>query len=136
MGQRLKAHQTREAVEEGRITLEDFQGNLEADEVANLGAAAHALHEPTAEYLCWEIVAQRYATSGFWLDRSFESVQKLGLVSNSHHLPRKRSYWMARLCRPRTTLRRLMWSMMWKDHTSESSPTTLSPDVLIPSGSK
>eukprot|EP00971_Amphidinium_carterae_P279091 5540269-Amphidinium_carterae.1 len=28
----VKAHQTRDAVEEGRITLEDFQGNLEADE--------------------------------------------------------------------------------------------------------
>eukprot|EP00971_Amphidinium_carterae_P255510 5072398-Amphidinium_carterae.1 len=44
----VKAHLPREAVDEGRITLEDFQGNLEADEVANLGAAAHALHEPTA----------------------------------------------------------------------------------------
>eukprot|EP00971_Amphidinium_carterae_P311715 6195551-Amphidinium_carterae.1 len=54
----FKAHQTREAVEEGRITLEDFQGNLEADEVANMGAAAHALHEPTAEYLRWEIAAK------------------------------------------------------------------------------
>eukprot|EP00971_Amphidinium_carterae_P135646 2687497-Amphidinium_carterae.2 len=28
----VKAHQIREAVDEGRITLEDFQGNLEADE--------------------------------------------------------------------------------------------------------
>eukprot|EP00971_Amphidinium_carterae_P171860 3407295-Amphidinium_carterae.6 len=44
----VKAHQTRQAVDAGRITLEDFQGNLEADEVANLGAAAHAAHEPTA----------------------------------------------------------------------------------------
>eukprot|EP00971_Amphidinium_carterae_P056382 1113357-Amphidinium_carterae.1 len=56
--QRVKAHQTRDAVEEGRITLEDFQGSLEADEVANLGVAAHAAHEPTAEYLRWEIVAK------------------------------------------------------------------------------
>eukprot|EP00971_Amphidinium_carterae_P257864 5118421-Amphidinium_carterae.1 len=54
----VKAHQTREAVDEGRITLEDFQGNLEADEVANLGTAAHAPHEPTAEYLRWESVAK------------------------------------------------------------------------------
>eukprot|EP00971_Amphidinium_carterae_P272897 5416113-Amphidinium_carterae.1 len=44
----VKAHQTRQAVDEGRITFEDFQGNQEADEVANLGAAAHAAHEPTA----------------------------------------------------------------------------------------
>eukprot|EP00971_Amphidinium_carterae_P004179 83219-Amphidinium_carterae.1 len=28
----VNAHQTRQAVDEGRITLEDFQGNLEADE--------------------------------------------------------------------------------------------------------
>eukprot|EP00971_Amphidinium_carterae_P079629 1575810-Amphidinium_carterae.1 len=64
--QRPKAHPsrpgagcgTRQAVDEGRITLKDFQGNLEADEVANLGAAAHAAHEPTAEYLPWELVAQ------------------------------------------------------------------------------
>eukprot|EP00971_Amphidinium_carterae_P018559 366203-Amphidinium_carterae.1 len=61
----VKAHQTRQAVDEGRITLEDFQGNLEADEVANLGAAAHAVHEPTAEYLRWELVAK--AVRHFWL---------------------------------------------------------------------
>eukprot|EP00971_Amphidinium_carterae_P228554 4533254-Amphidinium_carterae.2 len=61
----LKPHQTRDAVDEGRITLEDFQGNLEADEVANLGAVAHAAHEPTAEYLQWETVAK--AVCNFWL---------------------------------------------------------------------
>eukprot|EP00971_Amphidinium_carterae_P027167 535336-Amphidinium_carterae.2 len=60
----VKAHQTRQAVDERRITLEDFQGNLEADEVANLGAAAHAAHEPTAEYLHWAVVAQ--AVWNFW----------------------------------------------------------------------
>eukprot|EP00971_Amphidinium_carterae_P092830 1838216-Amphidinium_carterae.1 len=54
----VKAHQPRQAVDEGRTTLEDFQGNQEADEVANLGAAAHAAHEPTAEYLRWALVAQ------------------------------------------------------------------------------
>eukprot|EP00971_Amphidinium_carterae_P236543 4694444-Amphidinium_carterae.1 len=54
----VKAHQTKQAVDEGRITFDDFQGNQEADEVANLGAAAHAAHEPTAEYLRWELVAQ------------------------------------------------------------------------------
>eukprot|EP00971_Amphidinium_carterae_P090959 1800283-Amphidinium_carterae.1 len=62
---RVKAHQTREAVDEGGITLEDFQGNLEADEVANLGAADHAEHEPSAEYLRWEIVAK--PVRNFWL---------------------------------------------------------------------
>eukprot|EP00971_Amphidinium_carterae_P042433 834185-Amphidinium_carterae.1 len=61
----VKAHQTRGAVDEGRITLEDFQGNLEADEVANLGAAALAAHEPSAEYLRWEMVAK--AVRNFWL---------------------------------------------------------------------
>eukprot|EP00971_Amphidinium_carterae_P331602 6465276-Amphidinium_carterae.2 len=54
----VKAHQTRQAVDECRITLEDFQGNHEAGEVANLGAAAHAAHEPTVEYLLRERVAQ------------------------------------------------------------------------------
>eukprot|EP00971_Amphidinium_carterae_P074359 1469365-Amphidinium_carterae.1 len=44
----VKAHQTRQAVDEGRITIDDFQGNQEADVVANLGAAAHDAHEPTA----------------------------------------------------------------------------------------
>eukprot|EP00971_Amphidinium_carterae_P263226 5222582-Amphidinium_carterae.2 len=38
----VKAHQTRQAVDEGRITLAaslaDFHGNQDADEVANLGA--------------------------------------------------------------------------------------------------
>eukprot|EP00971_Amphidinium_carterae_P191227 3794854-Amphidinium_carterae.1 len=38
-----------------------FQGNRAADEVANLGAAAHAELEPTAEYLRWEAVRV------FWL---------------------------------------------------------------------
>eukprot|EP00971_Amphidinium_carterae_P245375 4872780-Amphidinium_carterae.1 len=49
-----KAHQARQAVDEGGIPLADFQGNQEADEVANLGAAAHAENEPTAEYLRWK----------------------------------------------------------------------------------
>eukprot|EP00971_Amphidinium_carterae_P062537 1237872-Amphidinium_carterae.1 len=61
----VKAHQTRQAVDEGRVTLENFQGNQEADEVANSGAAAHVVHEPTAEYLRWEVVAQ--AVRNFWL---------------------------------------------------------------------
>eukprot|EP00971_Amphidinium_carterae_P292425 5804902-Amphidinium_carterae.1 len=42
----------------GRITLGDFQGNQVADVVANLGASAHAVHEPSAEYLRWTLVAQ------------------------------------------------------------------------------
>eukprot|EP00971_Amphidinium_carterae_P054558 1074920-Amphidinium_carterae.1 len=54
-----------QAVDEGRITLADFQGNQEADEVAKLGAAAHAPHEPSAEYFRWEVVAQ--AVRNFWL---------------------------------------------------------------------
>eukprot|EP00971_Amphidinium_carterae_P211306 4192761-Amphidinium_carterae.1 len=54
----VTAQQTRQAVDKGRITLEDVQGNQEADLVANFGAAAHAEHEPTVEYLRWELVAQ------------------------------------------------------------------------------
>eukprot|EP00971_Amphidinium_carterae_P029605 582314-Amphidinium_carterae.2 len=61
----VKARQTRKAVDEGRITLADFQGNQEANEVANLGTVAHAEHEPTAEYLRWEVLAQAVRT--FWL---------------------------------------------------------------------
>eukprot|EP00971_Amphidinium_carterae_P065792 1303604-Amphidinium_carterae.1 len=38
---------------------------MEADEVANLGASVHAVHEPSAEYLRWEIVAK--AVRSFWL---------------------------------------------------------------------
>eukprot|EP00971_Amphidinium_carterae_P207398 4114872-Amphidinium_carterae.1 len=48
-----------------RITIEDFQGNQETDVVANLGAAEHADHEPSAEYLRWEVAAQ--AVRLFWL---------------------------------------------------------------------
>eukprot|EP00971_Amphidinium_carterae_P202586 4019732-Amphidinium_carterae.1 len=38
---------------------------MEADEAANLGAAAHAQHEPTEEYLRWGTVAT--AVRDFWL---------------------------------------------------------------------
>eukprot|EP00971_Amphidinium_carterae_P115973 2297372-Amphidinium_carterae.1 len=38
---------------------------MEADEVANMGAAAHAQHEPTAEHLRWEAVAK--AVRDFWI---------------------------------------------------------------------
>eukprot|EP00971_Amphidinium_carterae_P161793 3207396-Amphidinium_carterae.1 len=61
----VKAHQTRHAVDERWITLKDFQGNQEADEVANLGAVAHAAHEPTAEYLRWRLWLRRFVS--FWL---------------------------------------------------------------------
>eukprot|EP00971_Amphidinium_carterae_P271336 5384403-Amphidinium_carterae.1 len=38
---------------------------MEADEVANLGDAAHAQHEPTDEYIRWEVVAK--TVRDFWL---------------------------------------------------------------------
>eukprot|EP00971_Amphidinium_carterae_P001343 26743-Amphidinium_carterae.1 len=52
----VKAHQTRQAVDDGRITIEDFQGNQEADVVANVGAAEHDAHEPCGPG-CWTLVA-------------------------------------------------------------------------------
>eukprot|EP00971_Amphidinium_carterae_P308424 6129100-Amphidinium_carterae.1 len=52
-------------VDEGRITLENLQGNQEVDKVANIGIAAHAPHEPIAEYLRWKLAAQ--AVRVFWL---------------------------------------------------------------------
>eukprot|EP00971_Amphidinium_carterae_P236163 4686802-Amphidinium_carterae.1 len=44
--------------------MDDFQGNQEADVVANLGAAEHAPHEPSADYLFWVVVAK--AVRHFW----------------------------------------------------------------------
>eukprot|EP00971_Amphidinium_carterae_P237734 4719659-Amphidinium_carterae.1 len=85
----VKAHQTREVVEEGRITLEDFQGNLEADEMANLGAAAHALHEPTAEYLRWEIAAN--AVRNFWILVGPKLRERPEAWPRVHHQLKKRS---------------------------------------------
>eukprot|EP00971_Amphidinium_carterae_P181820 3607502-Amphidinium_carterae.1 len=63
--------------------MEDFQGNQEAD-VANLGAAEHAPHEPSAEYVFWEVLA-------FWLDRSCARDPKPGPVSGCRHRRRKRN---------------------------------------------
>eukprot|EP00971_Amphidinium_carterae_P314231 6246117-Amphidinium_carterae.1 len=45
--------------------MEDFRGNLEADVVANLGAAEHVPHEPTADWVHWELVAK--SVRHFWL---------------------------------------------------------------------
>eukprot|EP00971_Amphidinium_carterae_P270369 5364721-Amphidinium_carterae.1 len=57
--------QTQQAVVDGRIIMEEFQGNQEADVVANLGVAEYAPHEPSADYLFWEVVAK--AVRHFWL---------------------------------------------------------------------
>eukprot|EP00971_Amphidinium_carterae_P063600 1258702-Amphidinium_carterae.1 len=54
---RIHAHQTQQAVVDGWVFMEDFQGNQEADVVVNLGAAEHVPHEPSADYLFWEVVA-------------------------------------------------------------------------------
>eukprot|EP00971_Amphidinium_carterae_P054951 1082956-Amphidinium_carterae.4 len=45
--------------------MEDFQGNQEADVVANVGTAEHVPHEPSADYLLWEVVAK--AVKLVWL---------------------------------------------------------------------
>eukprot|EP00971_Amphidinium_carterae_P154058 3055171-Amphidinium_carterae.1 len=45
--------------------MQDFQGNEEADVVANLGTAEHAPHEPSADYLFWEVVSK--AVRHVWL---------------------------------------------------------------------
>eukprot|EP00971_Amphidinium_carterae_P154773 3068605-Amphidinium_carterae.1 len=37
---------------------EDFQGNQEADVVANLGAAERVPHEPSDDWLLWEQAAK------------------------------------------------------------------------------
>eukprot|EP00971_Amphidinium_carterae_P270353 5364348-Amphidinium_carterae.1 len=37
----IKAHQTQQAVIDGRVTMEDFLGNQEVDVVANLGAVEY-----------------------------------------------------------------------------------------------
>eukprot|EP00971_Amphidinium_carterae_P064293 1273270-Amphidinium_carterae.1 len=54
----VKAHQTRQAVDDGQITMEDFHATRKLMVVANLGAHEHTDHEPSAEYLHWEVVAQ------------------------------------------------------------------------------
>eukprot|EP00971_Amphidinium_carterae_P311693 6195191-Amphidinium_carterae.2 len=38
--------------------MEDYQGIQEADVVANLGAAEHVIHEPSADWLHWEFAAK------------------------------------------------------------------------------
>eukprot|EP00971_Amphidinium_carterae_P008401 165722-Amphidinium_carterae.2 len=45
------AKATRQVVDDVRITIEDFQGNQEAEAVANLGAAAHEAHGPGGQTL-------------------------------------------------------------------------------------
>eukprot|EP00971_Amphidinium_carterae_P187371 3718886-Amphidinium_carterae.1 len=63
----MKTHQTQQAVIEGRVLLEDFHGNQEADVMANLGAAEHDPHQPSAEWFHWELVSKASDTSGVWL---------------------------------------------------------------------
>eukprot|EP00971_Amphidinium_carterae_P088079 1742355-Amphidinium_carterae.1 len=75
----IKAHQTQQAVEEVRVTMDDFQGNQEADVVVNLGAAEHAPHEPSTS--SGQLSLRRSDAFGFWLDRSFVKDLKLGPVS-------------------------------------------------------
>eukprot|EP00971_Amphidinium_carterae_P243585 4837428-Amphidinium_carterae.3 len=68
--------------------MEDFRVNQEADVVANLRAADHAPHEPSADWLHWELVAK--AVRNFWLvvglDRSCVRVLRAGLVSGCQRL--------------------------------------------------
>eukprot|EP00971_Amphidinium_carterae_P313576 6232252-Amphidinium_carterae.1 len=42
----IEAHQTQQTVHDGRVTMENFRGNQDADVVANLCAAEHEAHEP------------------------------------------------------------------------------------------
>eukprot|EP00971_Amphidinium_carterae_P286564 5689257-Amphidinium_carterae.1 len=58
----IKAHQTQQAIEDGRITMDDIHGNQEADIVSNLGSAEH--DEPS-DWLHWELHGQTRLASGW-----------------------------------------------------------------------
>eukprot|EP00971_Amphidinium_carterae_P060928 1205981-Amphidinium_carterae.1 len=128
LGQSGKAHQTRQAVDDGRITIEDFQGNQEANVVANLGAAAHETHEPTAEYLRWEVVAQGVRL--FWLLVGPKLRDRPEAWSRAR-LPAGRGSCGSRgFCRWSRALRPLVWLAL----AGESSCTTPLPDAWTVTG--
>eukprot|EP00971_Amphidinium_carterae_P274564 5448232-Amphidinium_carterae.1 len=91
------------------MTFEDFQGNQEADVVANLGAAAHDAHEPSAD------------SFGFWFDRNSETDLRPGRAPGCLRRPRLTR--LPRFCRWSRALR----PFVWKDHTDVSSFTTRLP---------
>eukprot|EP00971_Amphidinium_carterae_P178714 3545130-Amphidinium_carterae.2 len=56
-GQRIrwmKAHLNQADVDSGRVTAEDFQGNQQADLLANQGTALHGPLEPDPFWLTWQ----------------------------------------------------------------------------------
>eukprot|EP00971_Amphidinium_carterae_P211563 4197893-Amphidinium_carterae.2 len=58
----MKAHQTNQAVIDGRVLPEDFQGNQDADAVA-IFAAEHDPHEPSKDWLHWEAIFKMHGAS-------------------------------------------------------------------------
>eukprot|EP00971_Amphidinium_carterae_P106430 2108194-Amphidinium_carterae.2 len=49
----MKAHLKQADVDSGRITAEDFQGNQQADVLANQGTAQHGPLDADATWLTW-----------------------------------------------------------------------------------
>eukprot|EP00971_Amphidinium_carterae_P320178 6364487-Amphidinium_carterae.1 len=84
----------------GKLAKLDFQGNQEADEVANLGAAA-ALRMLSMSLLLSTFVGsvwlRRSESFGFWWLQSFESEMKPGSALGC--LRRPRTLRLPRLCR-------------------------------------
>eukprot|EP00971_Amphidinium_carterae_P171506 3399709-Amphidinium_carterae.1 len=61
-------HQTQPTVIEGRVSPEDFQGNQDANAIANLGAAENDdPHEPSADWLDWEVINRHVSFGCLWL---------------------------------------------------------------------
>eukprot|EP00971_Amphidinium_carterae_P176979 3509187-Amphidinium_carterae.1 len=55
----MKAHLKPADVDSGRVTADDFQGNQQADLLANQGTAQHGLLEPDLVWLTWQDLAMK-----------------------------------------------------------------------------
>eukprot|EP00971_Amphidinium_carterae_P096950 1919265-Amphidinium_carterae.1 len=62
----VKAHQTRQVVDEGRITLEDFQGNQEAEEWPTLVLLLMLSMSPLLSTFVGSLWLRRSEFFGFW----------------------------------------------------------------------
>eukprot|EP00971_Amphidinium_carterae_P013828 272439-Amphidinium_carterae.1 len=55
----MRAHLKKADVDAGRITADDFQGNQQADVLANQGTAQHGPLDPDPIWLAWEAFAMK-----------------------------------------------------------------------------
>eukprot|EP00971_Amphidinium_carterae_P222859 4422571-Amphidinium_carterae.2 len=60
----MKAHLKQTDVDSGRATVDDYQGNQQADRLANQGTEQHGPLEPDPVWLTWQDVATK--VYNFW----------------------------------------------------------------------